>query len=236
MALWNVPKIWDGGECWIIGGGTSVPRQFGVPEEVILKVMTGAPASEYSPYLSPIHKKHVIGINNAYKIGDWLDVIFFGDCAWYVMHKENLAKINRLKVTCCDRFAKPDALCEGIKYLAKDKTKNLGISNNPSLVCWNNNSGAAAISLAAHFGVKRIVLLGFDMNLDEKRVSHWHGSHNTSPSRVLGKNVKIPPFARHLKGFPQIAADAKARGIEILNASPISAIQDFPKVNAKDYF
>lgn len=233
MAIWTAPPIWENGEAWIIGGGTSVPRQFGVPEDVVQSVMRGGPASAYSPYLAPLHDRHVIGVNNAYKIGNWIDVIFFGDCGWYVQHKNYLYALNCLKVTCCDRFAKPDKFCEGIKYLAKDRKKPLGLTDNTSMISWNFNSGAAAINVAVHFGVKRIILLGFDMTLDDKKVSHWHGSHSVTPVTKPGK-IRVPPFARHLKGFAAIADDAARLGIEILNGSPISTIPQFPKINVRD--
>ena len=209
-----------------------MPRQFDVPEEVVQAVMSGErlPAA-YSPYLSPIHGKHVIGVNNAYRIGVWIDAMFFGDGAWYVVHRELLAKFPGLKVTCHIRFLKKKGT-EGIKYLAKDKNHKYGISNNPTTVCWNSNSGGAAISMAAHFGVKRIILLGFDMALDGGAVSHWHGSHG--PLGRGKKKTKPPPFPRHLRGFEMIAKDAKERGIEILNASPNSAIVELPKVSVED--
>ena len=100
-----------------------------------------------------------------------------------------------------------------------------GISPDPTKVSWNSNSGAAAISLAAHFGVKRIILLGFDMSFNGKGVSHWHGSHG---------NEKPPPFRKHMLGFPVIAAEAKDRNIEIINASLGSALTEFPKVHVKE--
>lgn len=208
--------------------------QFAIPPEVVAKVRSGAlPPSAYSPFLAPLHDKHVIGINNAYLLGPWIDCVFFGDCAWYLVHRKALAKFPNLKVTCCPRFAnRPLKDMEGIKYLAKGGGRGIagspgklhGISDNPGKVAWNSNSGAAAISLAAHFGVKRIVLLGFDMAL-ESGSSHWHRGHGAK---------KPPPFARHLRGFPAIAEDAARLGIEILNASPNSAIESFRKVGLKE--
>jgi hypothetical protein len=231
--IWNVPELWKGGECWIIGGGTSMPRQFGVPEQVIRDVMSWkSHPSTYSPYLQPIHDKHVIGVNNAYRIGTWIDVCFFGDCHWYLVHRRALASWPGLKVTCCQRFYnRKEKDMEGVKLLTRDKQKRHGISKNKSSVAWNGNSGAAAISLAVHFGVKRIILLGFDMKLDENQVSHWHGAHGKV---VVNKKRKVPPFDRHLKGFPEIATDAILRGVEILNASPISKIMDFEKVTVNE--
>lgn len=227
MVTWTVPPMWKGGECFILGGGPSIPHQFGVPEDVIEAVTTRVQKpSAYSPYLEPIHDKHVIGVNNVYQIGRWVGVLFFGDCAWYNVHRPALAEWTGLKVTCCNRFEnrKPKTM-EGIKYLGKDMNHRQGISSDPTKVSWNNNSGAAAVSLAAHFGAKRIILLGFDMSLNGKGVSHWHGSHG---------NKKPPSFNRHKLGFPVIAAEAKARNIEILNASPNSTLDMFPKVHIKE--
>ena len=73
--IWSVPPIWDGGEVWILGGGSSVPKQFGIPEEIIEKVVNGElPPSAYSPYMEAIHNKHVIGINVSFLIGTWIPI------------------------------------------------------------------------------------------------------------------------------------------------------------------
>jgi len=203
-----------------------MPRQFGVPEEVISKVISGAlPPSSYSEYLSPLHDRHVIGVNNAYLLGPWIGCLFFGDCGWYVVHRKKLAEIPILKVTCCSRFAnKSRSNSEGIKYLSKDSNHRQGITTRPTMVSWNSNSGAAAINLAAHFRAKRIILLGFDMSMGGS-ASHWHQGHGAQ---------KPPPFKKHLQGFPAIAEDATRLGIEILNANPDSAIDCFPRVNLRD--
>jgi len=225
--MWTVPKIWEGGECWIIGGGFSILKQFSIPKSIIQDVvLQKISPSVYSEFLKPLHTKHVIGINNAYQIGNWVDILFFGDCSWYLVHRLRLSQWDGIKVTCCDRFAnrqKKDM--EGIKYLAKDR-RHFGISENSSMVAWNGNSGAAAISLAFHLGVKRVILLGFDMRLGENQISHWHGSHQQP-----GEKRKRPlPFEKHLRCFLQISKDAERLGLEILNANPGSMIDEFPKV------
>lgn len=229
MAVWTAPRIWDGGTAFIIGGGPSLPRQFNVPEEIIQEVMKGRLQPDaYSPYMSSIHDKHIIAVNNAYKLGDWIDVLFFGDSGWYVVYRNVLPNLQMLKVTCCVRFAKPDKYCQGIKYLAWDK-KIYGLTTDPTKVCWNSNSGAAAINLAVHFGVKRIVLLGFDMKLDHNKTSHWFGSYNRNNPKPA-----VPPFSRHLKGFDAIKADLDALGIEVLNCSAESAITQFRKCTIEE--
>jgi len=228
MPAWKVPKIWEGGECWIIGGGPSVTKQFNVPDDIVQKVLLKElPPSAYSPYLTPIHDKHVIGVNAAFLIGDWIDMVFFGDKGWFIANRKQLAKFPGLKVTCHPKFKSQEFAPERIKYLQRDRERGKGISPNKGKVCWNGNSGAAAISVAANAGAKRIILLGFDMKLNENNKQHWHGLYGTARRKKI--EPKKLPFARHLHGFPMIARDAKERDIEIINACPDSAIDVFPR-------
>ena len=221
--MWKIPKIWEGGECWIIGGGPSMPRQFGVPEDIIQDVIAGRQMpSVYSPFLSSIHGKHIIAVNAAYLLGDWIDVIFFGDRGFFLHNQKGLLEHPNIKTTCCSHVKNQP----GVKYIPKDKNYVRGISTKTNQISWNNNSGAAAINLAYYFGVKRIVLLGFDMHVIEG-TQHWHGEYKKVGAKKL-------PFSKHLRSFPFIARDAKKLGVEILNISPDSTIQDFKKVKIED--
>lgn len=224
--IWEVPKIWNGGTCWIVGGGASLTDQFHIPKEIVEKVQAGElPVSAYSPYMEMLHDKHVIGVNGAFLLGDWVDVCFFGDKTWYFTNAKDLNNYKGLLVGCPEFLQVPGWQKLGIKYLQKDSGKNYGISTDPLKVCWNNNSGSAAISLAYNTGCKRIVLLGFDMSLDVQGKGHWHNLYE-------GKTNM--PFTKHLTGFEQIAIDAKRLGVEIINASPNSKIEYFEKMNVDD--
>lgn len=229
--IWQVPKIWEGGDVWILGGGPSVTKQFNIPDEIVQSVINGtSPLSIYSSYMSFLHDKHVIGINVAYLIGDWIDMIFFGDNGFFLSHQQGLAKFSGIKISCNSQVDKYN----WIKYLPKNNRHPKGISESPRMVSWNGNSGAAAISIAAHSGAKRIILLGFDMKLNEQNHQHWHDVYHKLPTNQNPRRMKGLPFDRHLRGFPDIARDAKMMGIEILNASPDSAIQCFKKVTVQE--
>jgi hypothetical protein len=226
---WQVPRIWEGGDVWIIGGGPSMTKQFDIPDQVVKSVLSGtSPASAYSPYMKELHDKHVIGINVAYLLGDWIDMVFFGDSGFLNQHLEGLAKFKGIRVTCHENNAK----YEWIKYLSKDP-RGRGISDNPKMVCWNNNSGAAAISVAVNAGAKRVILIGFDMKLDDKNYQHWHDLYGKGNNTDVRRMQRLP-FDRHLRGFAPIAQDAKRRNVEILNASPDSRITEFPKYSLKE--
>jgi hypothetical protein len=230
--IWKVPKMWDGGKCWIIGGGLSMPYQFKVPPEIIHDVCLGKlTLASYSPFMEPIHGAHVIGVNNAYQIGEWIDILFFGDGSWYLAHRRKLAGWPGIRVTCTPRFGnRPKEAMEGVKYVRKNRGKTKGLTFDMSKISWNGNSGASAINLAVLLGAKTICLLGFDMNtyygerLKTKiPFTHHHGNH--------GKAVRKPPYKRQLMGFPIISKDAEKMGVAIYNVNHKSAIQDFPKIS-----
>jgi hypothetical protein len=227
---WQVPRMWEGGDVWIIGGGPSVPKQFGIPDSVVQDVISGTlPPSTYSPYMREIHDKHVIGINVAYLIGDWIDIVFFGDDGFFKNHKYGLAEFPGLKVSCA-----PDAdKVDWVYFLPRNTGHARGISDDPTKVSWNHNSGCAAISVAANAGAKRIILLGFDMSLNKTSNQHWHDVYKRGVIKEP-KRIASLPFNRHLRSFPDIAKDAKVRGVEIINASPDSAITQFRKTTVAE--
>jgi len=240
---WIVPRMWEGGECWVIGGGPSITEQFEIPPDIVRAVHSNELGPEaYSPYLSALHGKHVVGVNASFLLGDWLDMMFFGDHKFFLMYSRELFEWRGVKVTCHSKFSNNYQEYR-IKYLAKD-SKGRGISNDPSKVCWNANSGAAAINLAVHTGVKRIILLGFDMTIGkDEQTTHWHSLYsqfvvNNKRRTMKGRENRIVvhklPYDRHLEGFPLIARDAAKLGVEIINASPDSKIKEFPKVRVKD--
>jgi len=222
---WQVPNIWEEGECYIIGGGLSMPHQFGVPKEVVKLVLEKEATPDiYSPYLSELHDKHIIGVNAAFYIGNWIEVCFFGDAGFFLHNRKELADHPALKIS-------TNAAVRGyrwVKYLKQSREKSFGITRKRTELVWGVNSGAAAINLAVHFGVKRIILLGFDLKMEGIN-SHWHSVYKS-------RDVKSQEhsFHRHLRSFPAIAKDAKRMGVEIINANPDSALTEFKRVSLKE--
>lgn len=217
--------MWTG-ECWIIGGGPSLVQQFGIPPDVVEKVKAGGlPYSTYGDYLAPLHNKNVIGTNVAFKLGNWVSVLYFCDSRFYRMNMEEINNFPNIKATCSSSFGKEiETKMRNVKRLKRDYRG--GLSTRRDTINWNQNSGAAAINFAVLAGAKRILLLGFDMCQQEEQ-THWHTAYGTVRTH---KNV----FKRFLQKFPAIAEDARKRGVEILNVCPDSAISSFPKVSLKE--
>ena len=227
---WTIPKIWEGGDVWILGGGPSVAEQFDIPKEVVQAVKAGtSPLSVYSDYMQFLHDKHVIGVNVVFLIGDWMDIVFFGDGGFFQRYKEQLAAWKGLKV-CCHQDVENQPW---VKFVEKDRKHSRGISTRPDKVSWNGNSGSAAISIAAWAGAKRIFLLGFDMTLGPDQYQHFHNQYNRGPIVREDQIAKLH-FGIHLLGFPEIARDAKKMNIEIINVSPTSQISEFRKISLKE--
>jgi hypothetical protein len=225
--------MWQGDECWILGGGPSLVEQFDIPQDLVQAVKAKQePLSAYSPYLSSIHNKHIIGVNTAFMLGDWVEMTFFGDKGFFLKYRHQLAEYTGLKLSSASNIEQSRFSGDGIKYLRKDPSRPTGISLNRATVSWNKNSGAAAISVAAHTGATRIILVGFDMKNSADHSQHWHGEYGRQGHPP--KDGKRLPFHRHLLGWDNIAKHARKRGIEILNASPDSAITQLKKVRVKD--
>jgi len=93
----------------------------------------------------------------------------------------------------------------------------------PGVVGSGGNSGFQALNLAAQFGARRIVLIGFDMH--GANGLHWYG-HNK------GKNMRNPndvSYLRWRKAFAKNAGLLKRMNIEVINASLESALVCFEK-------
>ena len=216
--------IWNDSDVVILGGGTSLPRQFGIPEQLLSDARSGAVTPVVlGTYIRPhLQGKHVIGCNAAYLLGDFVDIVYFHDIEFYENNIAGLEKFPGRKIT-CNSFFKDK---EGIEYLKKDIGKPFGISKKRDSLSWNHNSGASAINLARHLGAKRILLFGFDMQKNEAH--HFHGTY---------KLKDTPPYGRFMVGTQAIKQDAEREGIEIININTpeFTALTTFKLGKLEDY-
>jgi hypothetical protein len=102
----------------------------------------------------------------------------------------------------------------------------LGLEEAPTGLRTGKNSGYQAINLAYHLGAARVVLVGYDMRPDAKGRHHWFGSH---PYPTLD-----PPYPALLEYFGTIAGPLAARGVEVLNATPDSALSCFRRATLEE--
>lgn len=97
-----------------------------------------------------------------------------------------------------------------------------GLSKDPKGVQTGKNSGYQALNIAVLAGARRVILLGYDCKVGEGGKVHWFGDHP----------IKTPPsvFQEMVRTFRTAVAPLKEAGVEVLNCTPGSAINAFPKV------
>lgn len=101
-----------------------------------------------------------------------------------------------------------------------------GLSTDNTCINQGCNSGYQAINLAYHLGVKKIVLIGFDMQHDGKKM-HWFGNHPHGMNNPGSIATWVPLF-------DSLAADLKEKGVEVVNATGKTALKCFERVRLYD--
>lgn len=89
-------------------------------------------------------------------------------------------------------------------------------------VGWGGNSGFHVLNLAVQMQPARIVLVGYDMQIEDGL--HWHGAHEGL------NNPQARDAARWRRVIDATAPTIKALGVQVFNASERSALTAFPKV------
>lgn len=148
-----------------------------------------------------------IAINTTFRLAPWADMLYAADEDWWKLNP-GAREFAGLKVTCMD--------VRGVLVLRN--AGRVGYSDDVDCVHSLGNSGAQAIQIAAKAGAKRILLCGFDMH-----GGHWHGKHpqglrNAEPEALANWCLMMEPLAKEMT----------ARGIEVINCTPGSALTCFP--------
>lgn len=141
--------------------------------------------------------------NTTYKAAPWADVLYAMDRKWWEVHLADVRK----------SFA-------GERVSRAKLVHRFGVTHLETFNHYNN-SGAAAISLAAHRGASTVVLLGYDCQYtDGKR--HWHGDH----PRGLGNAGSV---AKWVRGFEELATAMEKSDVRVLNATRETALTCWPR-------
>jgi hypothetical protein len=162
-------------------------------------------------------------VNDAWRLLPWADVLFATDTAWWHFHRGVPAFQGEKWSSHGTGNDKLDvAMAYGVKCVAgKHGAEFL---TEPGRICYGSNSGFQAINLAIQFGAARIVLVGFNM----QRVGgamHFFGDHP--------RGLRNADPIRFRTYFHQAARKMPA-GVTIINATPDSALDCFPKMSLAD--
>lgn len=169
-----------------------------------------------------IKGRAAIVCNSSCDLAPWARVLFFMDNGWFAANRETVAIWPGHVIT----------LSKAAKRELPDKVRRVRAVGDPMLppvfkrageIQQGRSTGHAAVSLAIAAGAARVVLVGYDMRLIEGREHH----HQHYAGRPRDLEVYARDFVPAFNGW---AAAAASVGAEILNATPGSAITEFPFV------
>ena len=115
----------------------------------------------------------------------------------------------------------------GINYIAGKWAP--GLSTDPNYIHYHHGSGPQVVNIALHKGIKRMLLVGWDMKYTEEK--HYFGDYPPE----LQHNPKTGPggeFIGLIKEMETIKPEDY--GIEIINCTPGSAMKCFPIMRLED--
>jgi hypothetical protein len=203
---WEVPQIWKDETSVIIGGGPSLTQ-------------------DQIDYVRG--KAKLIAINNSYLLCPDADLFYFCDNRWYQWHKnrpEFKKFISRpgLIIVTLDNLKTVPAHFKKLKNLGRE-----GLCTCKYGLHTGSNSGFQCVNLSVHLGVKRILLLGIDMQYVDGK-SHWHNSHTDQDGRKMVTVGHKSYEINMLPKFKSLVEPLAELDIEVINCSDKSALKIFP--------
>ncbi len=197
----------------------AVPRSW--PGSTVVLLATG-PSLNQADVDYCRGKARVLAINNAYQLCPWADAMFGTDARFWAWHKG------------VPSFTGPKWSLEHsqwgpyrAKYPDIQRLRNTGpggIEHEPTGLKNGRNSGFAAVNLAIHYGAKRILLLGYNMQ-PIKGVGHFFGEH---------PNKQRSPYDQFRRRFESLKKPLAKLGVSVINCTEGSALMAFPKQDLRE--
>lgn len=167
----------------------------------------------------------VVAVNDAYKRLPLADVLYACDASWWrdragarEFQGERWSSIGRPS-----RFRHNDKTKEqaayGLNLVFGDDLP--GFSLSPNCIHYGGNSGFQGVNLALLLGARSIILVGFDMS--NAKGAHFFGAHKPPLRNTQSYVSFIGAFETAAKKLPS--------HIQIVNASPGSALTCFPRMD-----
>lgn len=181
----------------------------------------------------------VIAINDAFLLAPWADLSYAADAKWHTWMKQGIPipKLGLTPAMVRERWATFAGQKCGIQsaepYLAADvhvmRIANLreGRSLDPGALAtgrldgFQGHGGFQALNLATLADARTIILLGFDGRPSAEGRTNFHGEHPEPTPPAVWDYIR--------RSFSCVENDLKAAGVRVLNCSPGSSIDTFPK-------
>lgn len=173
-------------------------------------------------YVRPFHEQghvKVFGCNDTYRNVDYLDVLYACDPHWW---KKNLAA---LKHPCQQKWLTLDldfARKHHLKVVYGESKS--GLCKEKNKIHFGGNSGFQLINLAWHFGCRRFILVGYNMDVPKGMRQHFFGKH---PQGLNQENN----YRSFVQTYQRITPEDRKK---IVNCTEPTALTCFRKTKLED--
>ena len=157
-----------------------------------------------------------IGINDVGLTEDWLDIWYAADWPFW-KHYEARAQASQALKVCADVMSRGSRLVDLFLSTANDERAS---RFEPGFAVSGNHSGFQALQMAISFGASKVVLLGYDCKARGTSTNYFGRKPNT-----LHRASNYESWREH---YDRLLVPV---GVEVLNATPGSAITAFPRVS-----
>jgi hypothetical protein len=198
---------------YVVPAPWSIPREW--PGERCFILCNGE-SVRAQRHLIPKLKGRIIAIKEAVRLRPDADVLFVAAEKAVDIVPDLFSVFTGQYVIARNKL--PASYPSSVKRICRTKD-HTQLCDLPDHVC-GYDCGTSAINVAYHFGATEIILLGMDMKGDR-----WCVGEFAHPM----PHIPADHHRRHISVLPDIAKDAKQKGIRIVNCSPISAVTAFEK-------
>jgi hypothetical protein len=156
----------------------------------------------------------IMGISNAFQICGGLNYLYSCDRDWWSKYHDDIPSGPLL-------YSLEETPFDNVTQLVNGGHD--GLSVDYPIVRTGGNSGYQAINLAVLLGYRRLILLGYDMQLTGGK-THWHGSH------PYMNNPRATTLNRWAAAYDSLAPVLEFIGVTVLNATRKTALTCFSRV------
>lgn len=183
-------------------------------------------------------KVRAIAVNDSFLWAEFADVLYAADSQWWLWTAKGTAK-PMIGLTVDETRERYEAFAgqrcsiersgsnvtDDSVHMLRNKDfpyHGVGLSLDPGKLVTARNGGFQALNLAILAGAKTIILLGIDGKRDAAGKSHFFGEHpRPAPDAV---------FEEMRRGFSAAEKAIIDAGVTVVNCSPNSYIDSFPKI------
>jgi len=174
--------------------------------------------------VSKLHGRHCIAVNSSYLIAPPDALLFFTDNGWFEGHTDAV-NAWRGRVVTQSRASKRSL--PSLLRVGSEAGRRFPPAGSPRIL-QGKSTGQTAIALAIAMGASTVILLGFDMQVVGGR-EHHHDDY-LAVTRTQRRGDPMVYQRQFLPAFEGWDAMARRAGVVVLNATPGSALKEFPMV------